>query len=135
MGYAKFEAGLTRGTGGATPALVVVKEGETDISFLSLTDPEFDLSDRGVEGREPAPPVDVFLTTDRGAYRAGETVYATALTRDDKVRRDRGPAPDRPPAPPGWRGIFAQCGRRRGRGWACIYPAHRRIGTARHVAA
>ncbi|MDP4034481.1 MAG: alpha-2-macroglobulin family protein [Pseudorhodobacter sp.] len=82
MGYARFDAGLTRGTGGASPALVVVKDGDADIAFLSLTDPEFDLSDRGVEGREPAPPVDVFLTTDRGAYRAGETVHATALTRD-----------------------------------------------------
>ena len=82
MGYARFDAGLTRGSGGAAPALVVVKDGETDIAFLSLTDPEFDLSDRGVEGREPAPPVDVFLTTDRGAYRAGEVVHATALARD-----------------------------------------------------
>jgi uncharacterized protein YfaS (alpha-2-macroglobulin family) len=82
QGYARFDAGLTRGTGAAAPAMVVVKDGEADITFLSLTDPEFDLSDRGVEGREPAPPIDVFLTTDRGAYRAGETVYATALSRD-----------------------------------------------------
>lgn len=85
QGYARFDAGLTRGTGGSAPALVVVRDGEADIAFLSLTDPEFDLSDRGVEGREPAPPVDVFLTTDRGAYRAGETVYATALARDPQV--------------------------------------------------
>ena len=82
QGYASFDAGLVRGTGGSSPAMVVVKDGKADIGFLSLTDPEFDLSDRGVEGREPAPPVDVFLTTDRGAYRAGETVYATALARD-----------------------------------------------------
>ncbi len=82
QGYAVFDAGLTRGTGGSAPAMVVVKEGEADIAFLSLTDPEFDLSDRGVEGREAAPPVDVFVTTDRGAYRAGETVYVTALARD-----------------------------------------------------
>ncbi len=82
QGYARFEAGLTRGTGGAAPAMVVAKDGGTDLAFLSLTDPEFDLSDRGVEGREAAPPVDVFLTTDRGAYRAGETVHATALARD-----------------------------------------------------
>ena len=82
QGYARFDAGLTRGTGGSAPAMVVVKDGADDIAFLSLTDPEFDLSDRGVEGREPSPPVDVFLTTDRGAYRAGETVYATALARD-----------------------------------------------------
>jgi hypothetical protein len=82
MGYAVFDAGLTRGTGGSAPAMVVVKDGDKDISFLSLTDPEFDLSDRGVEGREAAPPVDVFVTTERGAYRAGETVYFTALARD-----------------------------------------------------
>ena len=81
-GYAVFPAALTRGTGGLAPAMVVAKDGEADMAFLSLTDPEFDLSDRGVEGREPAPPIDVFVTTDRGAYRAGETVYVTALARD-----------------------------------------------------
>jgi hypothetical protein len=85
-GYARFAPGLARGTGGAEPALVVVKEGQTDIAFLSLTDPEFDLSDRGVEGREAAGPVDVFLTTERGAYRAGETVYVTALARDSAAQ-------------------------------------------------
>ncbi len=84
-GYARFDAGLTRGTGAAAPALVTVKDGADDIAFLSLTDPEFDLSDRGVEGREAAPPVDVFVTTDRGAYRAGETVFATALARDSRA--------------------------------------------------
>ena len=80
-GHATFEVGLTRGQGGAAPALVTV-EGDNDIAFLSLKDPAFDLSDRGVEGREPAGPVDLFLTTDRGAYRAGETIHMTALARD-----------------------------------------------------
>jgi alpha-2-macroglobulin len=82
QGYAVFPAAIVRGVGGLAPAMIVAKDGGEDMAFLSLTDPEFDLSDRGVEGREPAPPVDVFLTTDRGAYRAGETVYATALARD-----------------------------------------------------
>ncbi|WP_198341793.1 alpha-2-macroglobulin family protein [Oceanisphaera avium] len=96
QGYAHFPAALTRGLGAQAPAMVVAKEGSTkagpgqeppaDMAFLSLTDPEFDLSDRGVEGREPAPPIDVFLTTDRGAYRAGETVYATALSRDAQAK-------------------------------------------------
>jgi len=80
-GYARFEPGLTRGTGGASAAMVLAKT-ETDLTFLSLTDPEFDLSDRGVEGRAPAGPIDTFLTTDRGAYRAGEVINATVLTRD-----------------------------------------------------
>jgi alpha-2-macroglobulin len=85
QGYARFDAGLARGLGGASPAMLMVRDGDTDLAFLSLTDPAFDLSDRGVEGRESAPPVDVFLTTDRGAYRAGETVYATALARDPQA--------------------------------------------------
>ncbi|MHC0052163.1 alpha-2-macroglobulin family protein [Actibacterium sp. D379-3] len=84
-GYARFAPGLTRGAGGAAPAMVTVADGDQDIAFLSLTDPAFDLSDRGVEGREPAGPIDLFATTDRGAYRAGETVHVTALTRDGRA--------------------------------------------------
>lgn len=84
VGHALFEAGLVRGMGSAAPAMIVVQDGGDDQAFLSLTDPEFDLSDRGVEGAEAPPPVDVFLSTDRGAYRVNETVHATALTRDAK---------------------------------------------------
>jgi len=32
----------------------------------------------------------VFLTTDRGAYRAGETVFATALARDTQAQAVEG---------------------------------------------
>lgn len=84
-GHAQFAAGLTRGTGAAEPALVTVAFGE-DMGFLSLIDPAFDLSDRGVDGREAPGPIDVFLTTDRGIYRAGEVVHVTALMRDDRAR-------------------------------------------------
>lgn len=83
-GYARFEPGLMRGNGGASAAMVLAKT-DGDLTFLSLNDPEFDLSDRGVEGREPAGPIDAFLTTDRGAYRAGETINATVLTRDGEA--------------------------------------------------
>lgn len=88
QGYVRFDPGLTRGTGSAAPAMVIVRQGEDDtqnIAFLSLTDPAFDLSDRGVEGRAPAPPIDVFLATDRGAYRVGEVIHATALARNDQA--------------------------------------------------
>ena len=81
-GYTVFGPALTRGPGASAPALVTVREGDSDFGFLSLTEPAFDLSDRGVEGRPAAGAIDLFLTTDRGAYRAGETVYATALARD-----------------------------------------------------
>ncbi|WP_041527435.1 alpha-2-macroglobulin family protein [Paracoccus aminophilus] len=93
-GIAHFAPGLSLGTGAAAPALITVTEWKgdgadrapTDMSFLSLTDPEFDLSDRGVEGQMPAPPIDVFITTDRGAYRAGDTVNATLMARDIETR-------------------------------------------------
>ncbi|MCX8507503.1 MAG: alpha-2-macroglobulin, partial [Rhodobacteraceae bacterium] len=84
-GYALFTPAQVAGTGSSAPALVTAEEAE-DYSFLSLTDPEFDLSDRGVEGRPAAPAVDVFLATDRGAYRAGETLNATILARDPTVQ-------------------------------------------------
>lgn len=83
-GYAVFAPGLLKGTGGNAPAVVTAMTGD-DYAFLPLTDPAFDLSDRGVEGRPSPPPIDVFLATDRGAYRAGETVYATALARDERA--------------------------------------------------
>jgi hypothetical protein len=83
-GFASFPAGLTRGDGAASPALLLAEDGSSDVAFLPLTDPAFDLSDRGVEGRPPAPPIDTYLATDRGAYRAGETIQATVLTRDER---------------------------------------------------
>ncbi|KIN63047.1 Alpha-2-macroglobulin N-terminal domain family protein [Sulfitobacter noctilucicola] len=84
-GFAQFPAGLSRGDGAAQSALLMAQDGNSDIAFLPLTDPAFDLSDRGVEGHPPAPAIDTFLTTDRGAYRVGETIYATALTRSAKA--------------------------------------------------
>ncbi|MEM9869828.1 MAG: alpha-2-macroglobulin family protein [Pseudomonadota bacterium] len=80
-GFVTFPAGVTRARGAAAPAVLQVRSGD-DFVFLPLTDPAFDLSDRGVEGRPPAPPIDLFLTTDRGAYRPGATIHATALARD-----------------------------------------------------
>nr|WP_142663403.1 alpha-2-macroglobulin family protein [Paracoccus laeviglucosivorans] len=94
QGVVHFAPGLALGKDGAAPALVTAtywqgQEEEDiprDMAFLSLTDPEFDLSDRGVEGAPPAPPIDLFVTTDRGAYRVGETVNATVLARNPEAR-------------------------------------------------
>ena len=77
-----FEAGLSRGTGGLAPALVVARGAESDYGFLDLTKQAFDLSDRGVGGRTPPGPLDAMVFTERGVYRPGETVYITAILRD-----------------------------------------------------
>lgn len=83
-GFVSFPAGLTRGSGAAAPALLQVQTAD-DFVFLPLTDPAFDLSDRGVEGLPPAPPIDLFMATDRGAYRPGATINVTALARTGTV--------------------------------------------------
>jgi uncharacterized protein YfaS (alpha-2-macroglobulin family) len=53
-----------------------------DFSFIDLRRSAFDLTDRGVSGREVPGPLDAFLYTERGVYRGGENVFVTALLRD-----------------------------------------------------
>lgn len=91
-GRARFDPGLLRGTGGLAPALLTAvipdasSEGAAlDYAFLDLRGPEFDLSDRGVVGREVPRGLDVFASTERGAYRPGERVHATILARDGRA--------------------------------------------------
>ena len=81
QGYARFDAGLIKGTGGSAPQLLLATK-DGDFAFLNLQKAAFDLTDRGVEGRDPPKPVDVFMTTERGVYRPGETVNLTVLARD-----------------------------------------------------
>jgi uncharacterized protein YfaS (alpha-2-macroglobulin family) len=80
-GRADFDAGLMKATGGEEPVVVMAYQGE-DFSFLDLRRPAFDLTDRGVSGREMPGPIDTYLYTERGIYRPGETVQATAMMRD-----------------------------------------------------
>src|SRR3989454_1792407 len=81
-GFVRFEAGLARGEGGLSPSLVTAAESKGDYAFLNLKGPAFDLSDRGVAGRETPDGLDAFVFTERGVYRTGETVHLTALLRD-----------------------------------------------------
>ncbi|MCQ4631293.1 alpha-2-macroglobulin family protein [Shinella sp. CPCC 100929] len=81
-GRATFTAGLMRGTAAMTPAVILAKKGDSDFVFLDMTRAGFDLSDRGVTGRPAPGAIDVLAWTERGIYRAGETVHATALARD-----------------------------------------------------
>ena len=80
-GRVHFEAGLTRGEGGSSPAAVVASA-KDDYAFVSLKTTAFDLSDRGVAGRQVPVGLDAFVYTERGVYRTGETVYVTTLLRD-----------------------------------------------------
>jgi hypothetical protein len=81
-GHVLFEAGLARGEGGLSPALLTVTNEKADYAFLSLKTDAFDLSDRGVSGRAVPAGADAFVYAERGVYRSNETVYLTALLRD-----------------------------------------------------
>jgi uncharacterized protein YfaS (alpha-2-macroglobulin family) len=81
-GHVLFEAGLARGEGGLSPAMLTVTGEKTDYAFLSLKNSAFDLSDRGVAGRDVPNGADAFVYAERGVYRSSETVYLTALLRD-----------------------------------------------------
>ncbi|WP_298243395.1 alpha-2-macroglobulin [uncultured Bradyrhizobium sp.] len=81
-GHVLFEAGLARGEGGLSPAMLTVTGEKADYAFLSLKTSAFDLSDRGVSGRAVPAGADAFVYAERGVYRSSETVYLTALLRD-----------------------------------------------------
>ena len=84
-GYARFAPGLLRGSGGNAPALLTAETADGDYGFLDLKASPFDLSDRGVDGRPAPKPLDVYLVSERGIYRPGESVALTALVRDAKA--------------------------------------------------
>ena len=81
-GHVLFEAGLARGEGGLSPALLTVMSEKADYAFLSLETSAFDLTDRGVSGRAAPAGADAFVYAERGVYRSSETVYLTALLRN-----------------------------------------------------
>lgn len=80
-GIARFAPGMVRGRGGNRPAAIMAFAKGGEFVFIDLTRPAFDLTDRGVGGRATPGPVDAFVYTERGVYRPGETVHATALLR------------------------------------------------------
>jgi alpha-2-macroglobulin len=85
-GKAVFVAGLTRGSAGMEPVAITAANGADDYVFLDMTRAGFDLSDRGVTGRPAAGALDLYAWTERGIYRAGETVHAQVLARDSAAR-------------------------------------------------
>ena len=81
-GHAVLPPGLLRGTGAASANTVVAYGPNQDFAILDVTQAAFDLSDRGVTGRDVPGPLDAFVYTDRGIYRPGEHIHAMALLRD-----------------------------------------------------
>ena len=129
-GHVQFEAGLTRGEGALAPAMLVVSDASGDYAFLSLKAPAFDLTDRGVSGRQAPAGLDAFVYTERGVYRSGETVHVTALLRDAQGLAARRRAADAGGRAAGRRRVSphrgGRPGRRRPRARRCRWCRRRR---------
>ena len=83
-GRVTFAAGLLKGRGAAEAfAVMAADASRQEFARLELSKAAFDLSDRGVSGRDQPGPVDAFLYTERGVYRPGETVQLMAMLRDN----------------------------------------------------
>ena len=76
-----FDAGLARGEGGLAPAAIVAAE-KNDYAFLSLKSPAFDLSDRGVAGRQSRPGSMPSSTPSAASIAPARPSHITALLRD-----------------------------------------------------
>jgi hypothetical protein len=81
-GAVSFARGLARGEGGLSSSLIIASGDGGDYAFLNLKQQAFDLTDRGVAGRDVPQGLDAYVFTERGVYRTGETAYVTALLRD-----------------------------------------------------
>ncbi|MEM8973823.1 MAG: alpha-2-macroglobulin [Pseudomonadota bacterium] len=84
-GYARFDGALGNGEGGLAPAVLVAEGPKGDYSYLDVSQAAFDLTDRGVKGRDAPGPIDAYMYTERGVYRPGEEVNVTSLVRDRKA--------------------------------------------------
>jgi uncharacterized protein YfaS (alpha-2-macroglobulin family) len=83
-GRVTFAPGLLKGKGAAEAFSVMASDAtKQEFARLELSKAAFDLSDRGISGRDQPGPVDAFLYTERGVYRPGETVQLMAMLRDN----------------------------------------------------
>ncbi len=85
-GRANFAPGLLRGQGGNRAAALMLSTADGEFAFIDLVRAAFDLTDRGVGGREAPAGADAFVYAERGVYRPGETVHVSALLRDINAR-------------------------------------------------
>jgi len=84
QGRVRFDAPLTAGLDADAPALLTAYANSGDFALLDLRRAPVDLSDEPVSGRYRPGLVDAYLYLDRGIYRPGERIEASALLRNDQ---------------------------------------------------
>ncbi|GAB5470847.1 MAG: alpha-2-macroglobulin family protein [Rhodospirillales bacterium] len=87
-GKVSFPGASLRGPGGKAPRALLAYGAGGDFTFLNLTAPALDLSDRPVAGRTPPGAVEAYVYSERGIYRPGETLHLVALLRDRALKAE-----------------------------------------------
>ena len=85
-GRVRFDDPLTNGEGANAPRLLAAYGPQGDFAVLDFDRSPVDLSEHSIGGRRAPDGADAFVYLDRGIYRPGETVHATALIRDREAR-------------------------------------------------
>ncbi|MGJ3231613.1 MAG: alpha-2-macroglobulin family protein [Oceanicaulis sp.] len=80
-GRVHFPEALLTGEDGNRPRLLTAYGPSGDFALLDLQRAPVDLTDAPVDGRAPSGAADAYVYLDRGIYRPGETVQASALLR------------------------------------------------------
>lgn len=81
-GRIRFDDPLTNGSGANAPRLLLAYGPSGDFAVLDFDRSPVDLSEHDIGGRSTPDGADAYVYLDRGIYRPGETVRATALIRD-----------------------------------------------------
>jgi len=85
-GRVRFDEALVSGREGDAPRLLLAYGPEGDFAVLDLARAPVDLSAQAVDGRSRAEGADGYIWLDRGIYRPGETIHASAMVRDAEGR-------------------------------------------------
>lgn len=80
-GRVRFERALLDGREGDAPRMLMAYGPQGDFAVLDLGRAPVDLSGHPVSGRSRAGAADGYIWLDRGIYRPGETIHASALLR------------------------------------------------------
>ncbi len=81
QGRVRFGRALMAGTEGNTPRMLMAYGRDGDYALLDLDRAPVDLSAQPVAGRTRAGAADGYVWLDRGIFRPGETIHASALLR------------------------------------------------------
>lgn len=84
-GRAVFDKALLSGTGPLVPQMIMAYGADGDYAVLDMSRAPLDLSSMDVQGRGVTEAFDLYVFTDRGIYRPGESIRLTTLLRDSNA--------------------------------------------------